>query len=90
MNLGRPICTLDFPGSLWTDASALGRELKGKMYADGACMHVCVGHGMCGHVCMCLCVCIHIHRHMCIGDGGGVGLLGGQGLGAPTNSVCLP
>ena len=25
-----------------------------------------------------------MHKHMCMGDGGGVGLLGGQGLWAPA------
>ena len=93
MNLGRPISILDFPGSLWTDASAPGRELKGKMYVDGVCMHACMWGMACVGMCVCVpcvCVCIHMHRHMCMGDGGGVGLLGGQGLGAPANSICLP
>ena len=64
MNLGRPISILDFPGSLWTDASAPGRELKRKMYVDGMCMHACVGHGMCGHVCMCVCVYTHAQAYV--------------------------
>ena len=69
MNLGRPISILDFPGSLWTDASAPGRELKGKMYVDGVCMHACVWGmayvALCVCVYVCVCVCVYTCTGIC-------------------------
>ena len=63
MNLGRPISILDFPGSLWTDASAPGRELKGKMYVDGVCMHACVWGMAYVALCVCVYVCVCVYTH---------------------------
>ena len=64
MNLGRPISILDFPGSLWTDASAPGRELNGKMYVDGVCMHACMWGMASVGMCVCVpCVCVSVYTH---------------------------
>jgi len=59
VNLGRPISILDFPGSLWTDASAPGR-VEGENVC-GWCVYACVCGAWRVWPCVYVSMCVHTH-----------------------------